>query len=638
MVSRHRIAAIAVGLSLALTLQQHASAAPATGGVRIRGIDVTDYPQVTVTASVTDGTVTAADVRVTEDGADVSDVQVDPLQETGRGVDVVLAIDTSDSMAGEPLGAAIAAALKFVTALPTDQDIRVGIVTFAAHPVVTQGLTTDTAEVLHALGSLKTSPGTALYDAVGTASRMFDGSGQHNIVVLSDGGDRSSTGSIAVAENAANAASAAVFPIGLSSPDTDVRALTALARATGGEYAPAKTADLSRVYETLASRLSHQFLVTYHSTRKEGGQVEVALGVGSVGTDSAVVLEPKIQPPPPPPSAAPEPSKPLLGGRTGLSVALGLSFVAIFVLLLMMFGARFRVRRDRDLVRRMAAKQETGSTTAPEREHALAAWIPEPVVQAGARMAQAAGVGPRLEVMLERGGIPLRPGEFVAGLGLAAIVGLVIGGVLLHNPIFMLMIAAPAVALPIVYVRMKVRKRSQKLHGQLADILMILASSLRAGHGFFQALDLVAKEIGEPGAQEFGRVVAEVRLGRPVDEALNHMAERVGSDDFKWAVLGVNIQREVGGNLAEILDTIADTVRERDAVRRQVHVLSSEGRLSIGILAALPFLVSLYIAKVNPGYLNLLFSTRVGLIMVVTAISLLCVGILWMKKIVKIDV
>jgi len=215
---------------------------------------------------------------------------------------------------------------------------------------------------------------------------------------------------------------------------------------------------------------------------------------------------------------------------------------------------------------------------------------------------------------------------------------MLVGGLLLHNPIFMVLIGVGAATVPIVYTKYKVKKRSQKLHGQLADILMILASSLRAGHGFFQALDLVAKEIGEPGSQEFGRVVAEVRLGRPVDEALNAMAERIGSDDFKWAVLGVNIQREVGGNLAEILDTIADTVRERDAVRRQVHVLSSEGRLSIGILASLPFFVSLYIAKVNPGYLNLLFSTRVGLIMVVTAVALLGVGIFWMRKIVNIDV
>jgi tight adherence protein B len=202
----------------------------------------------------------------------------------------------------------------------------------------------------------------------------------------------------------------------------------------------------------------------------------------------------------------------------------------------------------------------------------------------------------------------------------------------------MIVIGAAFAAIPVIVAKVKVSRRDAKLHGQLADILMVLASSLRAGHGFFQALDLVAKEIGEPGSAEFGRVVAEVRLGRPVDEAMNAMAERVGSDDFKWAVLGVNIQREVGGNLAEILDTIADTVRERDAVRRQVHVLSSEGRLSIGILAALPFLVSLYIAKVNPGYLNLLFSTRVGLIMVVTAACLLCVGIFWMRKIVNIDV
>ena len=132
--------------------------------------------------------------------------------------------------------------------------------------------------------------------------------------------------------------------------------------------------------------------------------------------------------------------------------------------------------------------------------------------------------------------------------------------------------------------------------------------------------------------------VVVFRLGRPVDDALNAMAERVGSDDFQWAVLAVNIQREVGGNLAEILDTVADTVRERATLRRQVRVLSAEGRLSLKILVALPFLIGLYIAKVNPSYMSLLFTTRAGWIMLGTGAALMVAGVLWARKIVQVDV
>jgi tight adherence protein B len=114
----------------------------------------------------------------------------------------------------------------------------------------------------------------------------------------------------------------------------------------------------------------------------------------------------------------------------------------------------------------------------------------------------------------------------------------------------------------------------------LPDVLTIMASSLRAGHSFMQALDTVAKEIAQPAATEFQRVVAEIRLGRPAEDALEALAERVGSADFMWAVLAVNIQREVGGNLAEILDNVADTLRERATLRRQIKVLTAEGRLS----------------------------------------------------------
>jgi tight adherence protein B len=148
----------------------------------------------------------------------------------------------------------------------------------------------------------------------------------------------------------------------------------------------------------------------------------------------------------------------------------------------------------------------------------------------------------------------------------------------------------------------------------------------------------VAKEISQPAAAEFQRVVAEIRLGRGAEDAMQAMAERVGSADFKWAVLAVNIQREVGGNLAEILDNVADTLRERAMIRRQIRVLTSEGRLSAWVLTLLPIAIALYMFAVNPEYIERLFTTTIGLVMLAGALVLMIVGVFWMRKIVDIDV
>jgi tight adherence protein B len=133
-------------------------------------------------------------------------------------------------------------------------------------------------------------------------------------------------------------------------------------------------------------------------------------------------------------------------------------------------------------------------------------------------------------------------------------------------------------------------------------------------------------------------VVSEVRLGLPIDDAMNALAERIGSEDFKWALLAVNIQREVGGNLAEVLDTVAETIRDRDGIRRQIDVLTAEGRLSVAILTGLPIGVAFYMSWVNPEYIGLLFNTGIGMIMTTVASCMLALGVFWMRKVVKIDV
>jgi tight adherence protein B len=221
---------------------------------------------------------------------------------------------------------------------------------------------------------------------------------------------------------------------------------------------------------------------------------------------------------------------------------------------------------------------------------------------------------------------------------LCALGGALFAGLLVQNIVFVLLISAAAAFIPHYWMTRAYRKRQNLLVDQLADTLSILASSLRAGYSFLQALDTVSKEIGEPSAHEFQRVVAEIRLGRPIDDALTAMAARINSDDLKWAVIAINVQRQVGGNLAEVLDIVAATVRERAYLRRQVRVLSAEGTISVAILASIPFVILLYLAIVNPEYVSLLFTRTGGLIMLGFAAVLMTLGIWIMTRIVKIDV
>ena len=297
---------------------------------------------------------------------------------------------------------------------------------------------------------------------------------------------------------------------------------------------------------------------------------------------------------------------------------------AVFVLGWLLFGTAARARKDREMAARMA------SVTRPNAQPTSAdsgtgGWIPDRVTSYGKRFADARGFSERVDAELEAAGVSVRSGEFVVLSVAAALIGAVLGAALLRSPLLALLVGAVAGAGPTLALKMAMKRRAEKLREQLPDVLTIMASSLRAGHSFMQSLDTVAREITQPAATEFQRVVAEIRLGRGTDEALDALATRVGSADFRWAVLAVNIQREVGGNLAEILDSVADTLRERATMRRQIRVLTSEGRLSAWVLAVLPCAIAIYMFAVNPKYIMLLVTTKLGLIMLATAGTLLVV-------------
>jgi len=325
----------------------------------------------------------------------------------------------------------------------------------------------------------------------------------------------------------------------------------------------------------------------------------------------------------------------LFGSDVALLVILAASFLAVFFVTTFLMGARARARRDRKLAKRLGGRTPT---TEEGEQSSSSQFIPDALAAAGQRFAVATGFSARLDDRLEQAGMAIAAGEFVALTVVCALVGAVVAGIFLLNVIFVLLIAGLAGLIPYVWLLRSLRKRQNLMIEQLADTMSILASSLRAGYSFLQALDTVSKEIGEPSMGEFQRVVAEIRLGRPIEDALIALGERVDSDDLRWAVIAINVQRQVGGNLAEVLDTVASTVRERAYIRRQVAVLSAEGRISVGILSGIPFFLFLYISIVNPEYVKPLFTTAPGLIMLVAGGVAVGMGIFIMSRMIKIDV
>jgi tight adherence protein B len=322
-----------------------------------------------------------------------------------------------------------------------------------------------------------------------------------------------------------------------------------------------------------------------------------------------------------------------------LAVVVALVALAAFALGWLLLGTAARVKADRDMAARMAAiGRPVPQTVGSPVDKPGTGWIPESVSSFGERFANAQGFGEKLDAQLEAAGVSLRSGEFVVGTIGAGLLGAVLGAAMLQSVLLAGVIGVVGALVPTLVLRMSLNRRSDKMRDQLPDVLTIMASSLRAGHSFLQALDTVAREIPAPADVEFQRLVAEIRLGRPAEDALESLADRIGSADFRWAVLAVNIQREVGGNLAEILDNVSDTLRERATMRRQIKVLTAEGRLSAWVLALLPVAIALYMLAVNPEYIALLFTTQIGLFMLGTALVLLVLGIFWMRKIVDIDV
>ena len=591
-------------------------------------------------------------VTVTFDGTPL-DAVAQPVDEAATTVrrTSVLAVDVSDSMRGAKFAAAKAAATAFLDDVPA--DVRVGLVTYAGEVRVAQEPTADVSEVAAAIDRLSLSRGTRLYDGLRSAVDLAGDVGARNVLVLSDGKDTSDT-SLTRTAAAVRRAAVKVDVVALAQTAADETLLGRLADAGNGSVLRADDpAALTRVFADEAAVLADQVLVTVTPPAElagDEGTLAVSVPVdGAPLTDEAFVTIPTAAgadeevaeapsgPPPPQPAAAPSHQVSEQVMLAGLAAA-GL---AVAVILVVAFGGSPGPRPDA-IDRGIEAYTRAGARKRAEadREAELAPGSVTRVVAVAESVLEGReGFEVALADRLDAAGSALKPAEWLlahAGCALLASLGglLLSGGNVLVALVGLLLGAVG----PWVWLSVRRKRRLRAFGAALADTLQLMAGSLSAGLSLAQSVDTVVREGSDPIASEFRRALVESRLGVEIEESLAGIAVRMDSLDFEWVVMAIRIQRDVGGNLSELLTKVADTIREREYLVRQVKTLSAEGRLSVWILGGLPPVFTTYLAVANPRYLAPMFNSPPGLFLMGLMLVLLVGGIAWMKKVTKVDV
>jgi tight adherence protein B len=326
----------------------------------------------------------------------------------------------------------------------------------------------------------------------------------------------------------------------------------------------------------------------------------------------------------------------VVGALPAASLAAGDVFVAIGISLLFFFAAVLGLSaRDVKRLRNRIDAHVGVEAEAEERSLADMRAALTRIYGATERGLGGLGTWRKLSKVLERADAKLRPGQlFYLMLGSGFLLVFFLGVV--GAPIILLLFLFPFGAMvPYVVFAIKASKRQKAFDEQLPQLLMTMAASVRVGHSFRQAMHAIEDEGRDPASKEFGRVLVESDLGRPLEQALQEMAERLASRNFEYVIQTVAIQREVGGSLAGLFDMVAETVRQRQQFAARVRGLTAQGRISAYILVAMPFVAVGVLAAVKTAYVTPLFTTSAGHIMLIIAMSGLTIGALILKKMVS---
>jgi tight adherence protein B len=591
-----------------------------------------------------------AGVTVSVDGEDVTTEAAPASTSSAVQRTTILAIDTSNSMAGTRIAEAKKAALAYLAAVPA--NVQVGVLTFddTVKLQVPPGL--DRATAIAAISGLKLTRKTALYDgvlgaldAVGPAGKN---AGQRKILLLSDGKDTTGT-DLAQVVSEVKKSGAGVDVVSLQVGDEANEPLNAIAAA--GKGTMLTTADpsaLTAAFADEADALARQLVVTaklpegseissnVSVTVPTSGQTFTAAAYVPVRSAASIEAAKAAVSGPHPVSAGPLDLSPtVMYGAVG-AIAVGL----LGLIVILATGSKPAMNLTLTEQIRAYGVMAVPGQSGPRKDAVAASPFTGQARQAAERaLANNKNLEARIAHSLEAAGMSLRPAEWLLMRAAIAIGGGLLGVLLGSGSIVLgILFIIAALIGPWLYLKMKRGKRLNAFGMGLADTLQLMSGSLSAGLSLAQSIDTIVREGSEPISSEFRRVVIETRLGVTLEDSLEGVADRMESRDFGWVVMAIRIQREVGGNLAELLLTVAATLREREFLRRHVRALSAEGRLSCYVLGALPpgFLFYLFLSR--PDYVKPLYSTPIGWILCIAMGVLLGVGMFWMSKVAKVDV
>jgi tight adherence protein B len=499
---------------------------------------------------------------------------------------------------------------------------------------------TDSAPVVEeAIGDIQQTGDAATWDALARAAALLESSDapSRRVVAIIAAGDKLSTSDAGEVERLMRLNGSRLDVIVLPE-GADTATLAMLVTQLGGSMrSAASDEDLDTAARTVASQIDGQFEMRIPAPAGEAPELQVSVG------DSTQVIEgnpgdlqvgaAELLPASPTPSLFEKVLSSSLVHWAALALLVVAVGAAVWALLSLVVPDRNSLRNrlsvyEEGEVEPLEQGPAQGMTTVPLLQRAVALT---------SEVAEKQGVLEGVEISLERANLPLRAAEAMFFVGIAALLVGAVTLVLTRNIVLVLIAMVLCVLVPKMVLNVKVKSRQKKFVGQLPDMLSLLAGTLKAGYSITQGFEAVSQEISDPMGRELRRVVTEHRLGRTLEDALEATALRMGSDDFEWTVMAIKIQREVGGNLAELLLTVANTMTERERLRREVATLTAEGRISAIILGLLPPGLAVVMFVMNPEYIKALFTPGFGYLMVGLSVIAMVVGFAWMRKIITIE-
>ena len=620
MTGRRKLLWLSVLAGLALT----PASAGAQGGVDVRVNEATKWPERQIVLSLpSKRLLNPGQVSVVENGrAVLAPKLVSEAANRKRGV--VLAIDASLTMRGEPIRQAMIAARTFARRRPANTAI--GVIYFSREPKVALQPTTDAAKIRSTLAVTPgVTRGTKIYDAAASGIDALRAAGLTSgaIIVLSDGAEaeRGSATTPTALTALSRSSNIRIFSVGLSSLAFDPTSLQRMSAATGGRYGEAaRPKDLPPLFAALGERLSSEYVLNYRSTAEAGAAVDVKAYVdGFSGFSTLTYKAPELAFGAVQPGFNSNASDGLSANRV-LMLAIAFFVVMGFVMYLLLRP------KQRSVVSRVTDFAGSSST------------FELPSMESVRRRKQrdASPRWQRYVEAVELSGINVSAPALALWTSFGTLLFAWYLGFVANRPALMIL----ALVVPFgvrAFVMMRLKARRREFEDQLPDNLQVLASALRAGYSFSAGIAAMADDAAEPSKTELRRAATDEQLGVDISETLATVGRRMQSPEIEYVGIVARMQRESGGNTAEVLDQVIETIRARHQLKRMVRTLTAQGRFGGIIISLSPIIVSVGMAIMNPGYFDPMFDSSLGVALLLVGIVMLTCGWLIIRKIVDVE-